>query len=494
MRMTRRRSAVLAIVAGGAVLACSIQRPVTVHAVAYNEAIARSHDQIALLNVVRTMMRFPQQYTDLSELRGQASAGLTPSISLEWPEGGGDGKLTSGLGASVSAGTSLLTVANLEDEKFVRAISNPITLAQFDYFQAQAWPERVLGLLFIQRFEILEDDWDDPLEKCEKTTHEGFATRAELEPERIRELTGKLPKPGAKKSYAYFNEVQEWLVDPFAQVSCFSARLLDLRYNRGLRIEGSPATDVGPSFLAMGIDLAEAILDVRAAGLELVQLEGKQRFQIRKPGAKRLTWTREVVGGQGRTKTISLYAEGQSTEQRRDRRDQPAKAKLGGQFVLRSPASVIYYLGEIMRGQAKLIEPDKPVTRSPEERAEVQPIQTPVTSIEQLQPAICDLYKESEQAGTVVPIEERECQQWNRLFVAVSEEHAKRLGRDKDPLVDVKWRGASWLVPACSTEVSGDLTDCHRSMQVLTIVKQLFGLNRERKSLPTTGVVTLAGG
>lgn len=76
------------------------------------------------------------------------------------------------------------------------------------------------------------------------------------------------------------------------------------------------------------------------------------------------------------------------------------------------------------------------------------------------------------------------------LFVAW-----EKTGRDGNPLVSVEHRGKTYEIPDLPGCREGQRAlGCPCSMQALALVKQLFGLNKSRENLPTTGVVAISGG
>jgi hypothetical protein len=57
---------------------------------------------------------------------------------------------------------------------------------------------------------------------------------------------------------------------------------------------------------------------------------------------------------------------------------------------------------------------------------------------------------------------------------------------DASILLEVRHDGKTYVIP--------ELEPTDRSMSVLSILSQLFDLNKKREDLPGTGVVTVAGG
>ena len=199
----RRFDLLLALGLLASLSACSLQRPVAHQAVVYNKAVERAHNESVLLNAVRSMKRYPQHYTAISEVVGSASSSLSPSLSLTLESGALTPWDPSASGSR--SNEAVVTVSVLDDQEFVQGLLSPITLDQLDFFLSQGWPERLVGMLFIRRLDVIGDDFTDPKSVC----------------------GSKPPEPG--KVVTYLNVPDESAPDPFARVRCFGARMAHLR-------------------------------------------------------------------------------------------------------------------------------------------------------------------------------------------------------------------------------------------------------------------------
>jgi hypothetical protein len=399
---------------------CSLRRPVAHHAVAYNRAVEEAHNRTALLNVVRSMKRQPQHYTAITQVVGSASSSLSPSLSLDLEAGTATPWSPSASGTR--SGGAVVTVSVLDDQDFVQGLLSPITLDQLDFFLSQGWPERLVGLLFVRRIDVHDDDFDHPLCK------------------------DKRARVSNDKTMTYLNQPEEAdAEDPFRQLKCFGVRLKQLRED-GLVIGSQQKKSVDIPLETSSQDkLADLILKADQAGLaiENVKASGSGAISyrmVKKKQEKKLTW---ASGGKVYVDQPEAFKREAGKEN-----DKPGPVL----FYFRSVQSVVYYLGEIMRAQAH-------AGFSTE------------TPFEQLEPKVSSAAEEAV------------------VFAAWQKGR-----RDKEPLISVEHGGETYVVPRFPGCADGQIDRCHRSMQVLAIVKQLIGLNKERDSLSGTAVVTTVGG
>lgn len=417
---------------------CTLRKPVATHGVAYNRAVERSENEVLLLNIVRSMKRHPQHYTAITQVRGTATNGLSPSLNLTLKNGEGASS-TSGLGGSFSQGTSLVDVAVLNDKEFTNGILNPVSLEQTEYFLEQGWPEGFLGMLLIRKIEILNDDLTVPCSTPEP------AFLAKLQDEAC-------PKPDKAGETVYVNDPDESANDPFRSVKCFGARLWRMRVCENLRI-ANIESEIPVTLPTNGQESSEFF--------ELLSKADKIGWRLKQSDDGAYTigrnLNRVIKWKDGDVVTSSSPESGEYEKARQ-------KAKKIAKFHFRSPEGVLYYLGEIMRAQAAVLGENA----CPREE-----------SLAELEPKIYSLREPGEDPTL--------------LFVGVK----KTCRGDKDPLVSVEHRGSKYVIPSLPSCNEGQVVNqkgCHRSMQVLAIVKQLIGLNKSRESLPTTGVVTATGG
>lgn len=143
-----RLARIVALCLSGIVLtACRGTQGMDIQAIAYNKAVADSTNQLFLLNTLRARDRFPLYYSRTTG--NTASASLSPSLTL-----GLDGN---NLSPSATIGNSLqnnLSLANLDDQKFMRGVLTPVPLAIMEAYYGQRWPKEVLAMMFIKDITI----------------------------------------------------------------------------------------------------------------------------------------------------------------------------------------------------------------------------------------------------------------------------------------------------------------------------------------------------
>lgn len=134
--------------------------------VAYNEALAESSNQVLLLNIVRASQRYPTYY---SRLTGANVTGtLTPQVQMTIPLGdattitkGPAGLTTQAARAALSmvpqlqaTETNQLALQTLDDQKFIRGMMTPMKADLYRYFAETGRTPEMLGLVFISRIEL----------------------------------------------------------------------------------------------------------------------------------------------------------------------------------------------------------------------------------------------------------------------------------------------------------------------------------------------------
>jgi hypothetical protein len=113
----------------------------------YNEAVADSTNQFFLISALRAKDRFPLYYTRTTG--NNAVTSVTPSVTASLS----NEKLT----PSVTVGGSIqnqLSLANLDDQKFMRGVLTPVPLTVLESYFGQGWPEEVLLMMFIKKIVI----------------------------------------------------------------------------------------------------------------------------------------------------------------------------------------------------------------------------------------------------------------------------------------------------------------------------------------------------
>lgn len=151
---------------------CALQPQLARVAVDHNALVAKTEDELTLLNIVRAKERFPMHFTTLTVLRGNATLTAGAEASLALPEMGGEtafdamGKAVSSkdtvavttvtpkLSGSVSTNPSF-EAGVLNTEKFQRGIQQPIKTEILEYFLQQGWPDDLLMALMFERIDAV---------------------------------------------------------------------------------------------------------------------------------------------------------------------------------------------------------------------------------------------------------------------------------------------------------------------------------------------------
>jgi hypothetical protein len=130
--------------------ACQSSLSMDGQTIAYNKAVADSTNQFFLLNALRARDRFPIYY---SRTTGEnAATGISPGVTLGLS--GWDLTPVASVGGSVQ---NQLSLANLDDQKFMRGVLTPVPLSTLEFYFGQGWPKEVLLMMFIKKITIGKD-------------------------------------------------------------------------------------------------------------------------------------------------------------------------------------------------------------------------------------------------------------------------------------------------------------------------------------------------
>ncbi|MGA7712680.1 MAG: hypothetical protein WCA81_12315 [Rhizomicrobium sp.] len=146
--------------------ACAYSPDTIDRTVSYNEAVANSNNEILLLNIVRASQRYPTYY---SRLEANTSVGtLTPQLQLSLSLSHGRQITSSATGASsqlTNAAMSLmpqlqavetnqLQLQSLDDQKYIEGMMTPVSSKLYSYFLSAGWSPELLGSMFIEEIDI----------------------------------------------------------------------------------------------------------------------------------------------------------------------------------------------------------------------------------------------------------------------------------------------------------------------------------------------------
>ena len=314
----RRAASWFALVPAALTLAgCVPGTAVSSRALDYNVAAEKARGEMLLLNVLRARDRKPMVFTGLARITGsvksQAEIGANLVTSAPAAEVYG---ISPSFGMTDSP---TFDVAVLDSQEFTRGIMTPLAFDVVEYLWDQGFNREVLLYLVVKRMEL----------DC--TGQGGEPTVLENDPTD--------PTFGAFQALLYaIVDGGRWEVDELG------------------------AERIGPP-----IDAAEArrpgtLLQVASSHLSLRPLPDGT-FQLERPAAsKRLVVPADAPCGERKTPGLRLYDSKPPLELARLR----APGAPRGRLVLRSPQSILFYLGELIRpGRGVLLRPHHH-DRSPE--------------------------------------------------------------------------------------------------------------------------------
>jgi hypothetical protein len=132
----------------------------TDRALAYNQAVAVSTNQLLLINVVRASEREPRYFTRFGS--NLAQAGFTGSLALTLPIAELNGGTSVG-SAAMTPGASTgntVTLDNLDDRKYQVGANAPIDGTTVEQYWHQGLQPDVLGLLFLDTISVPVAEFD----------------------------------------------------------------------------------------------------------------------------------------------------------------------------------------------------------------------------------------------------------------------------------------------------------------------------------------------
>ncbi|MGZ8363550.1 MAG: hypothetical protein ACXW3D_06640 [Caulobacteraceae bacterium] len=421
---------------------CAYAPGVSNQAVAFNEAVADSTNKILLLNALRARERMPTYYTRTTG--DTANAGLGPSVSFAIPLG--PNASARGYGSGVSVGGSsqhLVAMQNLDDRRFMNGVLAPLKLEVLEFYMGQNWPAEVLFTLTVGRISLKRADADALIDAfdaqcranpaadyCNASLPDGVAQAGG--PEYLSsQLHGCL---GAATAGGRLN-LRNYPSDPQGS-ACFQA-MLRVIVALGPSAYSIKSYDLVADGMARDRDDASTISDLSKTDLVIGQSEDKTRYVVcRKSTVTALKLAR--FGGEGASAFIT--ADGDTTIKscggKAAKEIAPGHHAIEIQFATRSLDGMIYYLGELMRAG-----------------------DTPVSQIW--------VWSGSQHRFT-----------HTRLFSVVD-------GKAKGAPVSVKFRGHQYSIPASDSS--------HRSLQVVALLNQVWGLQKEQAETPSAAAVIVGG-
>ena len=129
--------------------ACSFERTIGEHAIAYNRTVEQAADGLMVLNILRARDQAPLHFTTIGNIRGGLSAGI--NLGYDGSQGIGNGNgLVAGLTGSSSPG---FDIGPLDRQEFARGIIRPLDPGLFRMLWDRGLSEQMLIYLLVSRFD-----------------------------------------------------------------------------------------------------------------------------------------------------------------------------------------------------------------------------------------------------------------------------------------------------------------------------------------------------
>lgn len=393
-RTTVRLSSRIAGAALFAALACAgcvRARAISTRAVDYNVAAEQARSEMLLLNILRARDRKPMVFTGLTRISGslRQAAGIGASVATG-PDAEGVQVFSPNIEASDAP---TFDVAVLDSQEFTRGIMTPLRFDVVEYFWDQGFNRELLFYLCVERIEVA----------C----------------------------PGAGTDEA---DLQILDNEPAGgSFDAFRSLLYTVADAGRWEQDAHQVEPVGPPVDAASVAHIDTLIHVAESDLALRQLPGGSWQLERTTSKRRLAVPGATVCGRPAA-NLRLYESKDAFEAA----GRAGTEEVRGRVVLRSPQSVLYFLGELIRPGG--------------ENALIRQRQT----------------AQSESS--------------RRLFVV------REAGQCPHADVAVNYGGARYEIPSGEADC-----DAGRSMQVLAFAGQLLALQQSAKDLPAAGTLRVIG-
>ena len=135
------------------VAGCAYSPGLVDRAVAFNKAVATSTNELLLLNALRARDRLPTYYTRVAS--DSASTTIQPTASLAIPFG--PNSVQKGFSSQFNLGMatqSQLSLQNLDDQKFMRGVLTPVPVDVLSFYLQQGWPPELVLMTTVSRITV----------------------------------------------------------------------------------------------------------------------------------------------------------------------------------------------------------------------------------------------------------------------------------------------------------------------------------------------------
>lgn len=453
--LASRRCAVFIIIAALSSLSgCASKNAFVTQSMKANLSLEEAHNQILLLNVMRAAYRRPMYFSTITEFNGPIGQGFaTGSLGLAFMPYDAAPNITPAI--QFTPDRASFKVAPLDNQEFVAGFTTPIKLATFDYFWQQRWPPELLLALMVDHVSVSKVNSGKPKGEPFKV-FENYPGSKEKYDEFVH-LVHVLASVGCQLKVSTAIE-QDPMVGPLlnaANLLKLDQRILAVKEGILLHREDPP----GPSeTYSLRLARKTSGLVVKPTCLDSLDSAQKriddQSSKLYKNMSTFLEQTKELP--------IQVFSSTEpSTPASRDASKLVgAPQAVGGcdkdcivlNIGFRSPQSIVYYLGELARTQIFGTEPCISGAITPEDK--------------------CEKY---------APTIRMRGKEYEILPIAVTNESTTTRG-------DL---GVEYFGKYYSIRTLADKPD--RSMQALSLVSLLIGLQKKASDLPTSSTVRLIG-
>jgi hypothetical protein len=357
-------------------------------AVSFNIAQEEAANQHMLLNILRSKERKPMHYAALTQVRSNLRIGWGATASGQFPND--DSAQIFNVSPNYSWGTNpTFDLAILDSEKFMRGIMKPVSEETFKYYLDQGWLPDMLLHLLVKRVDnwVWEDGKKESLDNypTDKDKHERFKLW-------VKTVKDKLT----------ITAVSTW----------------DM---------------LGPPLTAEQAADLEALVEARKADIVIVNSKrAEELLQVTPVEANRYFALKRITSIEVRIdKKLMGVPNSAADDAGVSATKRPSSEST---MIMRSPESILYYLGQLARAEA-----------------------------------------DGREAAQVAGPGDSE---WP-LFVV------RKARNDEKAQISVEYDGTTYIIPAAS--------DAGRSMQAISLVSQLIALHKSAEELPSTRAVTLIG-
>lgn len=418
----------------------------------YNLALEQAQNEMLLLNIVRASKQNPMYFTALTDMKGSLSYGVNGTLTFPFGpvKEGVTGSNMFSTTASLAA-NPVFTVSPLNSKEFLLGMLSPVPLETFAQFWEEGWHHDLLFYLFFQNIQ--------------------------------KKVEGNGNGNGKLLPNHPFLQTATPLHETFADFKAEVRKLLmnfDCELNRPKEEErkigpAMKATDVAKSDLDALTKMDKGELRLKEVTEDGTEVSDENRKEITKKN-KTIVWQLYAVKkneyilnckpGMGKTDDDGKKLEPRSYElvttaldkytpepENKQKSNAEPDNKVVGKILLRSPESILYYLGEVMRYQAE------------------------------------------KHGAQNITLESKICQNEKAvfLFLARKETAATEKSKFSNPHLSVDYDGGNYIIPRLADREDPECPP-DESMHILSLLSLLISKEQSVAGLPPpVGVSTTIG-